>query len=68
MTKDEAWRIIEACKGFNLQYWPSKLRPEEAAVLIARKEAWAKAWRVVGEKECAFQVSSSSAPTRSAKA
>ena len=49
MTKDEAWKIIEFNRGFNLEYWPSNLRPEEAEVLIARKNALAYAWKVVGE-------------------
>lgn len=50
MTKEEAWKIIEANKDFNVQFWPSGLRPEEQDVLVARKKAWAKAWAVVGEE------------------
>ena len=49
MTKDEAWLIIAENRGLNLQYHPGGLRPEEQAVLVARKRAWAKAWEVVGE-------------------
>ena len=49
MTKEEAWKIIEFNRELNIQYYPSGLIPEEAAVLINRKEAWAKAWSVVGE-------------------
>lgn len=49
MTKEEAWRIIAENRGYNIQHWPCNARPEEQAVIIARKQAWAKAWAVVGE-------------------
>lgn len=49
MTKEEAWKIIEFNRGFNVEYCPSQIRPEELEVLVARKKAWAEAWRVVGE-------------------
>ena len=56
MTKEEAWKIIEFNKEFNLQYWPGNMTPEEQAVLLARKRAWANAWEVVGESKTTFTV------------
>lgn len=51
MTKEEAWKIIEFNKGFNTEYHPSCMRPEEAAILLARKKAWALSWETVGESK-----------------
>ena len=51
MTKEEAWRIIEFNRDFHVQYHPSGLRPEEEAVIVARKNAWARAWEVIGESK-----------------
>jgi hypothetical protein len=56
MTKTEAWRIIEECKGWNpsqkslsLVCWD--VRTQEDDILDAKRAALAQAWRVVGEQE-----------------
>ena len=56
MTKDEAWKIIEACKGWNSGQKSTSLafngvRSAEDDVLDARRAALAEAWRVVGENK-----------------
>ena len=55
MTKDEAWTIIEACKGWNTGQKSASLafngiRSPEDDVLDAKRAALAEAWKVVGEK------------------
>lgn len=56
MNKEEAWKIIESCKGWNSGQKSTSLafngvRNDEDDVLDARREALAKAWKVVGENE-----------------
>lgn len=54
MTKDEAWKIIESCKGWNtgqksISMCFHGIRAPEDDVLDAKRDALAEAWRVVGE-------------------
>lgn len=56
MIKDEAWKIIEACKGWNTGQKSTSLafngvRTTEDDALDARRAALKKAWEVVGENK-----------------
>jgi hypothetical protein len=54
MNKDEAWKIIESCKGWNVGQqsilFSPAARDAENKVYDARREALTAAWKVVGEK------------------
>jgi hypothetical protein len=54
MTKGEAWRIIEECRGWNSGQTSVSLaftgnRTAEDDALDARRQALREAWRVVAE-------------------
>lgn len=49
MTKEEAWRIIDANTGWNILYAPAGMSEIEKDVVTNRKLALAAAWAVVGE-------------------
>jgi len=49
MTKEEAWKIIESCKGWNT--CAGGFTPDEQEVFDSRRVALARAWKVVGEIE-----------------
>ena len=56
MTKEEAWKIIEECRGWNVGQKSASLcfsgvRTEEDDALDAKRSALAQAWTVVGELE-----------------
>jgi len=56
MTKDEAWDIIEACKGIELNKWcretySSRFVDAINDYYLARINALEKAWKVIGEQE-----------------
>ena len=48
MTKDEAWRIIEACRGWNTAQQSINAAKGEQELLDAKRAALAEAWRTVG--------------------
>lgn len=54
MTKDEAWKIIEACRKWNTGQTSVSLafngkRTDEDDVLDARRAALKLAWKTVGQ-------------------
>jgi len=53
MTKDEAWKVIDACKGWNVSQESfsanADTRKLETEIFNARRKALAKAWEVVGD-------------------
>lgn len=49
MTKDEAWRIINALKNWNTSY--KGCNEAEMKIADEKREALRQAWRVVGEKD-----------------
>lgn len=56
MTKEEAWKIIEECRGWNAGQKSISLafgggRTSHDDVLDAKRAALAEAWRVVGESD-----------------
>jgi hypothetical protein len=56
MTKDEAWKIVESLKGWNVGQKSMSLafrgdRTAEDDVLDAKRAALAEAWLVIGEIE-----------------
>lgn len=56
MTKEEAWKVIDACKNWNtgqlsVGHAFGGPRTQEDDVLDAKRAALAQAWRVVGEQE-----------------
>lgn len=56
MTRDEAWRIIDACRGWNEAQKSNSLifngvRDSHDDVLDARRAALAEAWRTVGKPD-----------------
>lgn len=52
MTKEEAYIVIENCKGWNVSQQSMSSNPEtrqaENAIHDARRAALAQAWKVVG--------------------
>ena len=48
MTKEEAWQIIEACKGWNTAQQSINDAKGEQELLDAKRAALAEAWRTVG--------------------
>ena len=61
MTKTEAWRIIEECRGWNVgqQSWQAANGGEptsEDAVFDARRAALREAWLTVGREAEEFGV------------
>lgn len=56
MTREEAWKIIEECRGWNTSQKSSSWvcrgeRSAEDDVLDAKRASLAKAWKVVGEDD-----------------
>jgi hypothetical protein len=54
MTKEEAWKIIEACRDWNIGQKSMSLafggpRVPEDDILDAKKIALKEAWKIVGE-------------------
>jgi hypothetical protein len=54
MTKEEAWKIIDACKNWNtgqksVSLIFDKRRTAEDDVLDAKRASLKKAWEVIGE-------------------
>jgi hypothetical protein len=55
MNKDEAWRIIEECRGWNtsqrsIDYAFARKRTPEDDIHDARRLSLAEAWKTVGEQ------------------
>ena len=49
MTKEEAWRIIAECDGWNTSQQSITGNVDEDAALDAKRRALANAWSTVGE-------------------